>query len=723
MALVNQQQQTPEGQGNPNYILYKLASQQTASACNSSTGPGSSCVFNDVTSGTIAMPCQNGSPNCTVNTAGHSFGVLSGYSASSGYDLATGLGTINVGNLLSKWSSVAFRPTTTTLNLSPTSSLTHGQSVTVTGSVAPSSGTGAPTGSVSLLTSNGQSAGNLTLSNGNLSGSTTLLPGGTYTVSAHYAGDTTFGGSDSAPVNITIGKENSTSHVSLETFDWQGNLISVNASSAVYGSPYLLRMDVLNSGGSACAGSNGLPQFSCPTGNLTLTDNGNPLDLGTYSLNSLGYAEDQFSQLSGGNHSVKVQYAGDSSYNASSASTTYTISKAATSTSAPANFNIVQVGAQAFFVTNIQATPTSGVAPMGSVTFLVNGTPRPEQATFIPTSGGSPSNNFTASSSAQLFTSASPFPTPGTYTVVASYSGDGNYQASTSAATNYIVKFGTPSLSLQASSSTVTAGSTITITAIVAGQSKTIAPTGNVSFSAYEGPVQGSVSYSTVTNANTGNLDLQATVQVTANFSDFYQAQYSGDTNYPSTQTNGFVLQIAVTGSDFGLLTLQPGSFTVFAGGSGSLELLVGVQSTTVPVTFAANACSGLPSEATCSVAPSAASTTGAVVVQVVTTAPHSRMARYRSAAAFWPNTLMPFAAVLLIGVPRRRLKVFFGAIAVVTLLLFVSACGGGNGGGGGGGGGGGNTDPGTPKGTYNITVTATSGSYTHTTNFTMVVQ
>jgi len=58
-----------------------------------------------------------------------------------------------------------------------------------------------------------------------------------------------------------------------------------------------------------------------------------------------------------------------------------------------------------------------------------------------------------------------------------------------------------------------------------------------------------------------------------------------------------------------------------------------------------------------------------------------------------------------------------------VTLLLFVSACGGGNGGGGGGGGGGGNTDPGTPKGTYNITVTATSGSYTHTTNFTMVVQ
>jgi subtilase family serine protease len=41
MALVNQQQQTPEGQGNPNYILYKLGSQQTASSCNSSAGPAS----------------------------------------------------------------------------------------------------------------------------------------------------------------------------------------------------------------------------------------------------------------------------------------------------------------------------------------------------------------------------------------------------------------------------------------------------------------------------------------------------------------------------------------------------------------------------------------------------------------------------------------------------------------------------------------------------------
>src|SRR5258706_13976717 len=139
MALVNQQMQTPQGQGNANYVIYKLGGQQTASSCNSSNGSGASCVFNDITSGTIAMPCFAGSPNCTVKTAGHQYGILSGYSTGTGYDLATGLGSINVANLVNKWNTVSFRPTTTSLTLNPTMNLTHGQAVTVTAHVGPSS--------------------------------------------------------------------------------------------------------------------------------------------------------------------------------------------------------------------------------------------------------------------------------------------------------------------------------------------------------------------------------------------------------------------------------------------------------------------------------------------------------------------------------------------------------------------------------------------------------
>ncbi|HVB58444.1 MAG TPA: protease pro-enzyme activation domain-containing protein [Candidatus Acidoferrales bacterium] len=102
MALVDQQQGR---QGNPNPELYALGAAQAASSCNAtgSTPPASTCVFNDVTTGTIAMPCQKGSFNCTTLTQGDTVGVLTGFDAGTGYDLATGLGSLNVGNLLGNW--------------------------------------------------------------------------------------------------------------------------------------------------------------------------------------------------------------------------------------------------------------------------------------------------------------------------------------------------------------------------------------------------------------------------------------------------------------------------------------------------------------------------------------------------------------------------------------------------------------------------------------------
>ena len=99
MALIDQKF---GAQGNANPTLYALAAEQSASSCNASA-PASTCVFNDVTVGTNAMPCVKGTPNCTVAFSNDTIGVLSGYNAGTGYDLATGLGSLNVGNLLSKW--------------------------------------------------------------------------------------------------------------------------------------------------------------------------------------------------------------------------------------------------------------------------------------------------------------------------------------------------------------------------------------------------------------------------------------------------------------------------------------------------------------------------------------------------------------------------------------------------------------------------------------------
>lgn len=98
MAMV--EQKANGRQGLPNTNFYTLAAAQTTASCNSSSLLVSTCIFNDVTVGTIAMPCVKGSPNCVTNTTGDANGVTSGFSTGVGYDEATGLGSVNVANLV-----------------------------------------------------------------------------------------------------------------------------------------------------------------------------------------------------------------------------------------------------------------------------------------------------------------------------------------------------------------------------------------------------------------------------------------------------------------------------------------------------------------------------------------------------------------------------------------------------------------------------------------------
>ena len=95
MALVNQ---LYGRQGNANYVLYPMAAQSGAS-CNSSTA-GSSCIFYDVTVGNNSVICGGGTLNCSnTNTASGQYGIMvsggsAAYAATTGYDLATGLGSV-----------------------------------------------------------------------------------------------------------------------------------------------------------------------------------------------------------------------------------------------------------------------------------------------------------------------------------------------------------------------------------------------------------------------------------------------------------------------------------------------------------------------------------------------------------------------------------------------------------------------------------------------------
>jgi subtilase family serine protease len=105
-------------------------------------------IFHDVTVGNNSVPCLNSSPNCSLNSESAYF--LTGYNAAPGYDLATGLGSVDAKNLVNYWSTansaatatVALSLTPSTGSISPTQSLSVKVSVTGTSTV--------PTGNVTL---------------------------------------------------------------------------------------------------------------------------------------------------------------------------------------------------------------------------------------------------------------------------------------------------------------------------------------------------------------------------------------------------------------------------------------------------------------------------------------------------------------------------------------------------------------------------------------------
>lgn len=141
MALINQKAGAP--QGNPNSTLYLLASRQNYTSCNGANGaPGSGCYFNDITTGTNAMPCDYGafgalSPNCTPAHTGDTIALLSGYSATTGYDQATGLGSLNVANVVNGWVVLGSTATFSLVASSP-ASISAGSTATSTVSVSSS---------------------------------------------------------------------------------------------------------------------------------------------------------------------------------------------------------------------------------------------------------------------------------------------------------------------------------------------------------------------------------------------------------------------------------------------------------------------------------------------------------------------------------------------------------------------------------------------------------
>ncbi len=443
MALVNQK--TGQRQGNANFVLYPLAAKAGA-ACTSNvaaiTNPN--CVFHDVVSGNNSVACMGGSPNCSNHSSG-AYGILvdptktsvPAWSTSAGYDKATGLGSVNVTNLVNQWNSVSFQPTTTTLSSFP-ATITYGQPANLT--ITVTSGTGTPVGDVSLIAqlSNNQSLGigSYTLAGGGtVSGSTTALPGGSFSVVAHYAGDGIHGASDSAAHAITVSKESSKTNVAVSSCPYSGGVCTPGVTAGTYGTFYeTLAASVTNTAGQPCVSAAGAVNYPCPTGDvLLIADSGSaPLGPSDIQLDNKGGAQFSHIDMQGGSYNLTANYFGDNNYLAStSANVPVAITPAATTTTI--------TGLPATVITNnfspisvLVDTTSRAAAPSCCIQLLANGTS-------VATPGsGSGSNGTAAAYAYTVFSTVPSFPL-GPSSVVAVFTGDANYTTSQSAAVNVTV--------------------------------------------------------------------------------------------------------------------------------------------------------------------------------------------------------------------------------------------------------------------------------------------
>jgi subtilase family serine protease len=375
MALVEQEH--GQFQGVANYQLYKLAGSQSATACNSSTettpGTSSSCIFNDITTGSNAVPCASGSPNCNTTPGRSSNGVksdivnpgprfldLDGYSAAPGYDQASGLGSVNAANLVNAWGTQSTLPSATTLQLSQTT-FQHGTPITFNGQVAPTSGSGTPTGDILLTSNSGSNLATQPLTSGGYSATTPNLPGGTYSVTAKYSGDATYSSSSSTPVSVTITPENSVATgevLRYSVFEVLGQQKLGVYTGGLLGNPFWIQVQI-----------NGVSGSTGATGSVTLLNG--TTSLGTYPVSKSGQIYVQCGpgtpcDLGVGTYNFTAKYSGDASFNPSTATIPFTISPGALYWEVLVNNQTPPAGSQVIATVRFNNDPVS--IPTGTVT-------------------------------------------------------------------------------------------------------------------------------------------------------------------------------------------------------------------------------------------------------------------------------------------------------------------------------------------------------------------
>ena len=530
LALI--EQKTGGRLGQADYELYNLAKSEY------------STVFHDIATGNNSVACAVGSPDCAVNTAGYDF--LTGYNAVTGYDEASGLGSADVSQLASHWGTTGFTATTSSLTLNGGTgavSITHGTPVAV--NVDVTAGSGTPTGNVALVDNispatlpNSGSIGTYALTSGDASGTSNSLPGGSYNVSAHYGGASTFAQSQSNSIAVTVAPESSTTNLTIggyydpETGD--------QLSSAIYGAIFVL--DAQPYGNSASAAN----PDGAATGTVTFQDGATKL--GSAALASNGVAELFTSIVPGGSSSITASYPGDASFKASTSSgVSVQVQRA------PAALDVTTPQSQYNAGSSIAITATLvdasgnayldslGIAPTGNVTFS-------DQSGSLGTATltGTSATATTLASGYATFTSTAL--SWGGHNLQATYSGDANYAPSAASPITYVyVTAATAKIAVSPASSSIKSDQSLQVTVTLSPSGSLPAPTGSVNLTVAQ--ANNTVVYTAPAATLSGG---SATVTIPANSLPLgplqVSAVYSGD-NYYTGASGAAPIQVTSSGT------------------------------------------------------------------------------------------------------------------------------------------------------------------------------